>query len=267
MAFVPPKDRVLEHSTSNSQTVFSVTGALDLSYNAFSASMSIGDTTIGAVVEAGVAFKVGVLTYSASNQITVTTSFASKGTFSSGGVKEVFMGLPAASALMVDGPQTLSAGQKSQARSNIGMADGHILGEGSTGAAASGEIGEEAHASGSGNFTTSNTAQNVCSLSVPAGDFDVYGYNDFSGSGSTSSSDWNTIISSVSTPTVSNPGTFPVGVCHYRFPASLDWTLRQSIGPIRVSNASPTTYYMHASATFTISTYSFNGYLRYRRAR
>jgi hypothetical protein len=99
MAFVPPKDRVLEHSTSNSQTVFTVTGALDLSYNAFSASMSVGDTTIGAVVEAGVAFASGVLTYSAANQVTVTTVSESKGTFSSSGVKEVFMGLPAADAL------------------------------------------------------------------------------------------------------------------------------------------------------------------------
>ena len=35
MAFVPPRDRVLEHSTSNSQTVFAVTGAVDTSFNAF----------------------------------------------------------------------------------------------------------------------------------------------------------------------------------------------------------------------------------------
>lgn len=93
MTFVSPKDRVLEQSTSNSQTVFTVTGALDLSYNAFSASMSVGDTTIGAVVEKGVAFKVGLLTYSNTNQVTVTTAYDSKGTFSAGGVKEVFMGL------------------------------------------------------------------------------------------------------------------------------------------------------------------------------
>jgi hypothetical protein len=99
MVFVPPRDRVLEHSTSNSQSVFSVTGALDLSYNAFAASMSVGDTTLGAVVEAGVAFKAGLLTYSAANQVTVTTAYDSKGTFSSSGVKEVFMGLPSASAL------------------------------------------------------------------------------------------------------------------------------------------------------------------------
>lgn len=95
MAFIPPKDRVLETSTSNSQTVFSLAGAADTSYNAFSASMTVGDTTIGCVVEPGVAFRSGILTYSAANQITVTTTKESKGTFSSSGTKEVFMGEPA----------------------------------------------------------------------------------------------------------------------------------------------------------------------------
>lgn len=99
MVFVPPKDRVLEHSTSNSQTVFTVTGALDTSYNAFSASMAVGDTTYGAVVEPGTAFKSGTLTYNAANQITVDSSTGeSKGTFTSSGIKEVFMGLPAGRA-------------------------------------------------------------------------------------------------------------------------------------------------------------------------
>jgi hypothetical protein len=119
MAFVPPKDRVLEPSTSNSQTVFTVTGALDTSYNAFSASMSVGDTTIGGIVEAGTAFKSGLLTYSNTNEVTVTTAFESKGTFSAGGTKQVFMGGPASRALMIDGAQTLTAAQKSQARRNI----------------------------------------------------------------------------------------------------------------------------------------------------
>ena len=119
-AFVPPKDRVLETSISNSQTVFALAGAVDASFNRFSASMAVGDTTIGAVVEPGVAFKSGKLTYSAANEITIdSTGFESKGTFSSGGTKEVFMGLPAKSAFLVDGPQSLSAGQKLQARSNI----------------------------------------------------------------------------------------------------------------------------------------------------
>lgn len=127
MAFVPPKDRVIEQSTSNSQTVFTVTGALDTSYNAFSASMSIGDTTIGAVVEAGTAFKSGILTYSNTNEVTVTTAIESKGTFSSGGTKQVFMGLPAARALMFDGAQSLTPAQQAQGRANIGVTKKNYL--------------------------------------------------------------------------------------------------------------------------------------------
>lgn len=95
MAAIQPRDRVLEYSTSNSQTVFTVTGPPDLSYNAFSTFMSVGDTVIGGVIEDGVAFKSGTLTYSASNQITVSIANESKGTFSAGGQKLVFMGLPA----------------------------------------------------------------------------------------------------------------------------------------------------------------------------
>ena len=121
MAFVPPKDRVMETSISNSQTVFALAAAVDASFNRFSASMAVGDTTVGAVVEPGVAFKSGILTYSATNQVTIdSTGFESKGTFSSGGTKEVFMGLPAKSALLVDGAQSLTNTQKNQVLANVG---------------------------------------------------------------------------------------------------------------------------------------------------
>lgn len=101
MAAIQPHDRVMEYSTSNSQTVFTVTGAVDTSNNAFSAFMSIGDTVLGGVVEDGVAFKSGKLTYSGLNQITVTTTLESKGTFSASGVKRVFMGQPALGAYAI----------------------------------------------------------------------------------------------------------------------------------------------------------------------
>jgi hypothetical protein len=121
MVYVPPRDRVLEYSTSNSQSVFAVTGAADPSYNAFSAFMAVGDTTIGGVVEQGVAFKSGILTCTASNQLTLSTVFESKGVFSAAGSKQVFMGLPAQSALNLDGPQTLSAAKKTQGQINLGV--------------------------------------------------------------------------------------------------------------------------------------------------
>lgn len=101
MALIQPHDRVAETSTSNSQTVFALAGALDTSYNRFSASMSVGDLVVGGVVEAGVAFKTGVLKYSNTNEITVFFAAESKGTFSTSGTKEVFMGLPGSKTLLV----------------------------------------------------------------------------------------------------------------------------------------------------------------------
>jgi hypothetical protein len=126
MVFVPPKDRVLEHSATAGTGPYALAGAVDTSYNAFSASMAVGDTTIGAIIEPGVAFASGILTYSAANQITLTTTKESKGTFGSG-TKEIMMGLPASSALMVDGDQSLSATAKTQLRKNIDAASMQAL--------------------------------------------------------------------------------------------------------------------------------------------
>jgi len=133
-AYVAPKDRVMEHSTSNSQTVFAVTGAIDTSYNAFSASMSVNDWTIGCVVEPGVAFASGILTYSATNQITInSTGFESKGTFSSSGTKDVFMGMPAnAAAALLDalaynGMQVNGSMDVSQVNGTTVVASGYVV--------------------------------------------------------------------------------------------------------------------------------------------
>jgi hypothetical protein len=106
MAFIRPKDRVAEKSTTAGTGPYALAGAIDASYNAFSASMSIGDTTIGAIVEPGVAFATGLLTYSAANQITLTTAYETKGTFGAG-TKEIFMGLPASRAVYRNGDQAI----------------------------------------------------------------------------------------------------------------------------------------------------------------
>jgi hypothetical protein len=95
LAYIHPKDRTLEHSATSGAGPYTLSGAVDLSFKAFSASMSVGDTTIGTIVEPGVAFWSGVLTYSAANQVTATgTAFDSNGTFGAG-TKEIFMGGPA----------------------------------------------------------------------------------------------------------------------------------------------------------------------------
>src|SRR6185312_14564198 len=73
--------------------------------------------------------KAGLLTYSNTNEVTVTTAYDSKGTFSSSGVKQVFMGLPALDALMIDGPQAWSDTRRAQARKNISaVLAGHLYG-------------------------------------------------------------------------------------------------------------------------------------------
>ncbi|MBR0756600.1 hypothetical protein JQ604_30860 [Bradyrhizobium jicamae] len=171
--------------------------------------------------------------------------------------------------LAISEANSFTTAQKTQARTNIGMSDGHLPAEASSGTANSGELGEEGHTSAStaSNYS-SGVAQNVLSFTLPAGDFEVTGWNDFSGSGATQTSDWNTIISSQSTPTVSNNGTFPGGVNHTRMPADFDYSLRQQIGPVRVSLSASTTFYMHGAVTISSGTvYTSFGYVKWRRAR
>lgn len=176
----------------------------------------------------------------------------------------------------VEESNSFTTTQQAQARSNIGVtavgsaAVGHIPGEASNGTAASGEIGEEGHASGvtASNYS-SGVAQNVLSFTVPAGDWEITGSNDFGGSGSTQTSDWSTLITSISTPTISNNGTFPTPAGqHTRMPAGFDYAVRQTIGPIRVSLSASTTFYMHGSVTISSGTvYTSSGYVKWRRAR
>jgi hypothetical protein len=93
---------VLEKSTTSGNGPYTLAGAgIDVSFNAFNSAMSVGDTTLAMVVEPGVAFWSGLVTYSATNQITLTTVSESKGTFGAG-TKEIFMGLPASRAVYQD---------------------------------------------------------------------------------------------------------------------------------------------------------------------
>jgi hypothetical protein len=170
--------------------------------------------------------------------------------------------------ISIEEANAFTAAQQAQVRSNIGMADGHIPGEPSNGAAASGEIGESGATSvAAANFATSNTPQNVTSLLVPAGDFEIMAVILYGGAGATTSTDWTSIISSTSTPSVSAGNAITGIAYHTRRPSGADVAELQSHIPWRVSNASPTTYYLHASAVFATSTYAYQGVMRYRRAR
>lgn len=94
MAIVRSKARILERSITAGNGPYALGGAVDGSYNTFASILSIGDVTFATVVEPGVAFWTGYVTYSATNQVTLTTVEETKGTFGAGS-KEIFTSYPA----------------------------------------------------------------------------------------------------------------------------------------------------------------------------
>jgi hypothetical protein len=144
---------------------------------------------------------------------------------------------------------------------------GHIPGEVSTGSAASGEIGESGIATSGYSFTGSSTPQQVLSILVPAGDFELSGLINFESGGAITSSDWTSIISATSTPSVSSGNSIDGFSHHTRMPAATDYSLQHAHQAVRVSNSSPTTYYLHARVTYSGGTETALAYLHYRRAR
>jgi microcystin-dependent protein len=94
MARVRAKARILERTITAGNGPYALAGAVDGSYNRFASIMAIGDTAFATVTEPGVAFWAGIVTYSATNEITLTTVEESKGTFGAG-TKEVYAGKPA----------------------------------------------------------------------------------------------------------------------------------------------------------------------------
>jgi microcystin-dependent protein len=97
MTFKRPKARILERTITAGNGPYTLGGAVDGSYNTFASFLAIGDTTYASVVEPGVAFWTGIVTYSATNQITLTTVEETKGTFGAG-TKEIMCGPLASTA-------------------------------------------------------------------------------------------------------------------------------------------------------------------------
>jgi microcystin-dependent protein len=91
MSFKRPKARILERTITAGNGPFQLAGAVDGSYNRFGAFMAIGDKTYASIVEPGVAAWTGIVTYSATDEITLTTVEEMIGAFGSG-TKEVFAG-------------------------------------------------------------------------------------------------------------------------------------------------------------------------------
>lgn len=143
---------------------------------------------------------------------------------------------------------------------------GQFLGTATNDNATAGNIGEFPTTSDLTNVSlTTNTAANVSSVSLTAGDWEVSGCVYYSAASTTT---WNQVVAGISTtsatiPTYPGPAitllavTFPTG------PASSEICSP----PVRESLASTTTVYLIARATFATSTMTANGYMHVRRVR
>jgi microcystin-dependent protein len=98
MPFKRPNARVLERTTTSGNGPYTLAGAVDGSFNTFASYLANGDTTYASVVEPGVAFWTGIVTFNTGpNRITLTTVEESKGTFGAG-TKEIFASALASTA-------------------------------------------------------------------------------------------------------------------------------------------------------------------------
>lgn len=134
---------------------------------------------------------------------------------------------------------------------------GQYRGKNTNTAPPAGYIGELISATATTGTLTSNTAANVTSVSLTAGNWDVYGSCAFNTSGTVAgNTDWDAVISATTaslTPTGENGATQDGGVGHLPVSGVNAVTLKS--GPTRVSIASTTTIYLNcrgfASVTFT----------------
>lgn len=148
------------------------------------------------------------------------------------------------------------------------VSPGHHSGEPSTGSAVAGEIGELIKsdiALGSAVSLTTNTAQNMTSISLTAGDWDVYFNATFNPAGTTSLT---RIEANISQTTGTRDTTTLGADYNLNFAAFVpNGSMNALAGPLRISLASTTTIYAVALASFTVSTCTVFGQLRARRMR
>lgn len=162
------------------------------------------------------------------------------------------------------GSQTLTNPQKSQARSNIGMSDGHLPGITSNTAASTGEVGEVVTASGTSGSLTSGVVAALGSISLGAGDWDVSASIQFNASGGTTSTDYNGAISA------SSASLTPYGTSlafTQRLPATADHSEHFAIPPAQALINATTSFYLNARSVFTGTAPTATWSIRARRMR
>jgi hypothetical protein len=145
-----------------------------------------------------------------------------------------------------------------------------IVGVATNNDAVAGNIGEEVNSTVSTytNFTTTATYQNITSITLTAGDWDISAFFTYSANSATITAAANAIYV-ISTTTASAVGaTEGKNIAYVPQAAMLGSSLlSESIAPYRVSLSGTTTFYLNAQATFTAGNPQFVGTLRARRMR
>jgi len=144
-----------------------------------------------------------------------------------------------------------------------GVSSSRIFGTTTNDSATSGYIGEVLTAGPTTQALTTGVDVNVTSLLMTPGDWDLYAAVHFGGNVATTTSEAlasMSLVSATQDDTVGQHG-------HWRGPAGADIHFTTYVGPLRVSIATSTTYYLVAKAVFAVNTYSAEGVLYARRAR
>lgn len=148
--------------------------------------------------------------------------------------------------------------------------DGGVLGTSTNDAATAGNVGEEINGivSTYTNYTTTATYQNITSVTLTAGDWDLSAFMTYSSNSATITAASNAIFV-ISTTTASAAGATEGRNISYLPQAALLGTslFSESIAPYRVSINATTTYYLNSQATFTLGNPQYVGGLRARRVR
>lgn len=161
------------------------------------------------------------------------------------------------------GSQSLTSPQKSQARDNIGMSDGHLPGIASNIAASAGEIGEVITAGATSGSLTSGVTTAMGSISLTAGDWDISATVQFNASGGTTITDYNGAVSLTSASlTPHGPMVFT-----HRVPAAADHSDHFTFPPTQALINATTSFYLNARSVFTGTAPTVTWSIRARRMR
>lgn len=145
-----------------------------------------------------------------------------------------------------------------------------IVGTTTNNDAVTGNLGEEINSTISTytNYTTTATYQNITSITLTAGDWDLSAFFTYSSNSATITAAANAIFV-ISTTTASAAGATEGKNIAYLPQAALLGTslFSDAIAPYRVSLSGTTTYYLNTQATFTVGNPQYAGTIRARRVR